>query len=122
MTITKKAGSTLQPLIVIVDIPTEVPITSNAIEEVRLLLRRAYGGPTVLNEEIVQGADSTDWSLDSDGKAIEVTWYEDPDELLAPGLYEGEIWITDVDARVLKAPSKRHFNLNVKRSIAPVGG
>ncbi|MEO8466233.1 MAG: hypothetical protein ABI640_12890 [Gammaproteobacteria bacterium] len=46
-----------------------------------------------------------------------MTWYEDPEAPLGPGLYDGEVWITDPDGRVLKLPQSGTFRVDVQPAI-----
>jgi len=111
MSATRKQGSTLEPVVLDVTIPTLVPIEAEAIDSVVLLVSRRGRTSTaaIVDAEIP----SEDWSLDGD--VLTLTWYpEDGD--LSPGNYEAEVWIY-ADERVLKTPSSGRALIEVVPSL-----
>lgn len=110
----RKQGSTLEPVVLRVTVPSLVPIDEDAIAQVRLLLseKSALDETAVIDEQIA----AEDWSWDPTAGQLTLTWYPSSSELEV-GQYHGEVWIYDNEGRILKTPSVGLVPITVRASL-----
>jgi hypothetical protein len=110
----RKVDSTLEPVTLTVTLPTEVPLTAEMVEVVRLILspKLAVESPAVVDAIIP----SNQWAVS--GQDLTLTWKPTPGQLPS-ARYVGEVWITDTAGETLKAPSDGYVDIPVHASLVP---
>jgi hypothetical protein len=105
----KKTKSQLSPLVIVSEIPTQVPIPVESISSIELLFRRrgAKGEPFLTT--LVD-----DWSLvEGATNVLTTTWFDNDDEI-PPGEWAVLIRITAIDNRTLIIPDEGRIILTVE--------